>query len=458
MPQIVFVNPPRVGFHFGDNIEPLGILSLSAYLKKHGVTTALIDADYEQIDADSVVKRIISSGTNIVGISTTFPTEPYVLDLLNKIKTQNPKIKTILGGVHATLCSDELIKKSDSIDVIVRGEGEVALHEVVQELGGDNPDFSKIQGVTFKKENRIISTEERTQILNLDDYPIPDRSILPKDFYNKTKTAYVMTSRGCAYKCKFCASPILWQGCRLRSVNHVMQELHELKYKYGIQHLFFWDDILPIKKQRMIDLCNEMKGALSFTWGCYNRAELNDIETFKAMKKGGCLKIKYGVESSNPTFAKLMWKDSVLANIETAVSNTRKAGIFVHNSYQIGLPNETRESIRGTLELSKHLSPDYAYFFLFIPYKGTPMFKDAEPYIIESDFSKYWLFNSIIKLPTFTHSELLRELYNMWYEFYSFKGLDMVTYKEGDIFPEDIVNLIYYVQSKIYPQNDLTRF
>lgn len=388
MPDIMFINPPRIGFHFGDNIEPLGILSLSAYLKEHGISTALIDADYEQLNEEQVAHKAIESATTIIGISTTFPTEPYVLRLIHIIKESNPNVFIILGGVHATLCSEELLNKTNDIDIIIRGEGEIALYEIIQELGEMHPNFSKVQGVSYRQGNRIIRTAERTQIFNLDTFPIPDRSILPKGFYEKTKTAYVMTSRGCAYKCKFCASPILWQGCRLRSVDHVMRELMELKHVYGVKHLFFWDDILPVKKQRMIDLCNEMQGPLSFTWGCYNRAELNDLETFKAMKKGGCLKIKYGVESSNPEFAKMMWKDSVLANIQTAVINTRKAGIFVHNSYQIGLPNETHASIRGTLELAKHLNPDYAYFFLFIPYKGTPMYKDAEPYIVEHDFSK----------------------------------------------------------------------
>jgi radical SAM superfamily enzyme YgiQ (UPF0313 family) len=197
----------------------------------------------------------------------------------------------------------------------------------------------------------------------------------------------MVTSRGCPFTCTFCFDA---KGLfRQRSVANVMAEIRELKDRYKIREIAFWDDILTMNKAWTYEFCNEMEKE-DIVWSCYTRLDLVDEPLLSAMKKAGCWNIFFGIESGSDDLLKNITKKMTVAQMEEKVKIVKKIGIEIRGSFMIGLPGETPELARKTIDLAIRMDPDYAQFSITTPYPGTQLWDNFDKFgTLDKDFRNY---------------------------------------------------------------------
>lgn len=193
----------------------------------------------------------------------------------------------------------------------------------------------------------------------------------------------------------------------------------------------------------------------NMTFSCYARVENISPEIAKKLAYAGFTKVKMGIETSNSEMKRALNKEFTSKCAKNAVDTLRNEGIFSHTSFQIGFPEDTTADIDETIKLAKYLNPDYAYFFLFVPYPDTPLYKTLKDKVKTTDPQELWLFNPTLYYNNFSKIEILRELGRTWYEFYK----ERVSLTEPVInTPNDVVVYVNDLQKKIYSSRDKVKF
>lgn len=290
-----------------DTMPPLGILSLATVLKKEGHEVDLVPADVLHYRERDIENRIRDFGPRMVGVTTCTENRFDSFRLARVVKSLDPRIKTVLGGPHISMSGTDTLEHIPEVDILVHGEGEATVVELARMLeNGTN--FQGIRGISFRdadRPERIIQTQKRNPIMNLDTIPIPDRSILPMDRYRFTvngKRAYnIMTSRGCPFQCYFCATPVNW-GRRMRgqSPRRVLKEIETGIEQWGVEHIWFYDDTFNYDKKRVHEIMDLIiQRNLNITFTCEFRIDLVDEPLLEKMKRAGLENGCFGVEAGN---------------------------------------------------------------------------------------------------------------------------------------------------------------
>jgi radical SAM superfamily enzyme YgiQ (UPF0313 family) len=372
MKKILLINPPYqdyiYSFKQARNFHiSLGLAYLAAYLKKHNYAVDVLDANALMLSREQTVERVIKSDAEIIGITCLTLLMPIVLDMCKKIKEKSNIPKTIIvGGPHVTFMDKETLSDCEEIDVVVRGEGEGTL----KELMGDKP-LREIPGISYRDSSgAIVSNEDRELIKTLDDLPFPAREMFPLEKYNVgpifnrgvrgKKLATMITSRGCVAKCIFCSSTAFWKRYRMRSVSNIIDEIEYLISEYGVEQIHFVDDSLTASKKRITEFCELLKEKrIRITWVCYSRADTLTDEIIIKMKEAGCYGVQLGIESGSQRILDTINKRLKLDVIENAMKALRKANIKILCFFMIGLPGDDVQSTNETIEFSKKIKPDH---------------------------------------------------------------------------------------------------
>ncbi len=329
---------------------PLGCLYLISALEQAGIQVDF--RDYQTfssglsfpLDLDSF-QSFLSDSAPIVGVSCMISMLPFVLLGTKRFKESHPEHKVILGGPGPSGVATAIVSSLPWIDMVVRGEGETTLVEVLKALksGGD---LGLIPGITYRDRSGIHHNRPRPRVRNLDEiaFPAHDRVNL-SDYTNIS----IITGRGCPFKCAFCDVGPLWGNkAFFRSIDNVMEELDFLKSKYNLNSVHIGDDTFDLQRGRTETLCEEIKG-LGLNWSCLARVDLMDEDLLDRMAKAGCDAVFLGIESGS---------DDVLKRINkkfTIEEATRKVEMFaryipeVITSYIWGFPFETMEDFKLTL-------------------------------------------------------------------------------------------------------------
>ncbi|MFC1965898.1 B12-binding domain-containing radical SAM protein [Chloroflexota bacterium] len=398
--RVLLIAPPfyrLLGSHY--NGLHLGIAYIAAVLKEHGHFVKIYNADYvgttEYLDQKQLFenypsyKTILYDSTNpiwseikenisgfapdIVGITMLTANYKAAKIIANIVKSLNASIKVVVGSVHPTLDPEGILAGED-FDYAIRGEGEFAFLELA-----DNREEDKIQGLSFKKGNRIIHNESRPFIDDLDILPHPCRD----SFLNDTKNfdfGYLITGRGCPFSCAYCASPRLWQRkVRLRSISNVISELEYLHINYNDSIIHFADDTFTLNKHRAKEICQQIiDRRLRIKWVCDTRADCLDKELVALMKRAGCIRVKIGVESGSDRILKAMRKGVTKEQIRQAVGLIKGEVLPLTAYLMAGFPGETNEDLQQTIELARELDVDYYSLSIVAPYYGTKIWSDLE--------------------------------------------------------------------------------
>ncbi len=407
------INPPLSGFEQAaglkgiENVmQPLGIGYLAAILEKNNFYIKIIDARVLKIDFKQLLRILKKIHPDIIGITATVLEIQKSIEFSDLLKMEFPDTLLIIGGPHFT--STPLLTMQQSVfDIGVIGEGEYTFLEIVQEISKlekgsnlSNLQLEKIKGIVFRDNGEIKFNKPRSYIKDLDALPFPARHLYPPlsiyrpvpASYKKLPLGHIMTSRGCPHQCIFCDRKVFGNRTRMRSPKNIVDELEVIIKDYNAKEIKFFDDTFTLNKNRIFEIFKEMKKRnLKFPWSCLTRVNYVDYPLLKAMKKAGCWQIAFGIESGDQRMLDIMKKGTTVEQNRKAVIWAKKAGLNVRAYLVLGIPGETLQSIRKTIDFTKSLPFDVVTFYNLTIYPGNELYEmiKREGKLIHEDYSQY---------------------------------------------------------------------
>lgn len=358
MPKVALINPGKDERYAVQ--EPLNLGFIASFLLKHNIDVIIIN----ELAGQDVKKELEKYRPNIVGITAT---TPLVADAYRIAKlTRGMGILTVMGGVHASILPEEALQY---VNIVVKGEGELAMLDIV-------------------RNNIRAGIVSRPFIKNIDDIPSPARHLLQMDFYLQTKdrlpdtyldfvpphtkTAAILTSRGCPFACTFCHNTWRDAPYRFNSAERVISEIEGLIKDYGIQALFFIEDNFFVNRPRLKRICELIKEKkINIIWGANARVDNIDLETLKMAKAAGCRQVTFGFESGSQRILNVLNKKTTVEQNKRAVELCQQAGLIAQGTVMIGNPTETIEDVRLTQQFVKEIDAYSIGVCITTPFPGT---------------------------------------------------------------------------------------
>ncbi len=377
--KVLLIQPPHIYPH-GTRMPDCFPLNLgyiaSAIRERHDVE--ILDIWGNELSESEVVERlklIEKEDFGVIGITAMSMQFIYVRWLVDEIKKYSSAV-VVVGGALATHSTKTLLENTKT-DIAVMGEGEATFSEILDKFGKKG----NVNGIAFRKGRSIIRTAPREYIKDLDSIPFPAWDLFPIEKYiNRSITREdgrkmsVIAGRGCPYNCTFCSKN--FSGVRIRSAKNIADEIRELKKRYNIRFVEFLDELVVISKKRIFELCDELEG-LDIQWSCQGRLNIVDREMLERMKKAGCKRIGYGIESGSPKIIEIMNKRIDLDRAEKVIAETESAGIVMMPQLMFGMLGETRETLRETIEFCKRAHIGIQGMFTATPLPNTWLYEYA---------------------------------------------------------------------------------
>lgn len=421
--DLLLLDPPYkalkgVGSEHGYSI---GLLSLATYLAEHGFVAKVLTGNlllelpatesltfkvsqyaegqrlYSESIADdshliwnNITEYIKELRPKAVGLTFLTPASELVYKIAHVIKQYDEEIKIIVGGHHPTFCPDDVIMHR-CIDFVVRGEGEIPLLQLMQQLILSQPDFTTVPGLTYRREGEIVHNQDKVFIDNLDALPLPDRSLVLNCDFKRNKGHYITTARGCPYTCSFCSDRTLWSNkVRRRSVDNVISEIIYLSDHFELDYIDITDGTFTYDKAYVKSFCDALiEQKIGVRWRCTARYDNIDEELVGYLKSANCKALYFGLESGSEKTLKQYNKNTNIEGIVKASDIVYRSGIKIITSVLIGLPQETAEDIEQTLNLMKKIKSHIFDINSYIPLPGTDLYREMpEAEIKELDWSK----------------------------------------------------------------------
>ncbi len=364
-------------------LPPLGVGYLAAYAQTHGHQPVFVDGSALNYDIGTEADAILAEKPGVVGISCLTRLAPSAYALAQALKSRAPELPIVMGGPHVSSFWEHILEECPAIDVLVPGEGEETLAELLDCLDHQGA-YEKIPGIIFRdaQGNRVV-TPRREPVRDLDTLPHPLRTLYQRDLYiplpnqcRRTPATTVITARGCPYgRCAFCyqggkyASPY-----RRRSPENVLDEIARLKRDHGIREIIFWDDNFVTSPKWMDTFCSLLdREKMNITWTVQSRVNTVSEDILKRMAASGCYNIYYGLESGNQHMLEVAKKGITLEQSRRAVKAAHKAGMEVRASFIFAMPTETPAMAEDTIRFACELNVDWMIFYPFHFQPGTPL-------------------------------------------------------------------------------------
>lgn len=407
--------------------EPTFLAYAAAVLEDEGLDVELIDCRPFYLDV-GYLREKIDARVGLVVLQTSTPTIEDDIETAGALKAGNPGLKVALVGPHVTIFDEEILRARPEIDFVARGEYDYTIRDLALCLktGGD---LSSIEGLSFRRNGGVVRNKARPLIEELDLLPFPAHHFLPVEKYYEPlfigrPALRLITSRGCPYKCTFCAWPEVMYGRRVRTRSplNVADEIEFLKKRYGIKQFYFDDDTFIIDKRRVGAICDEiMRRGIKLPWDCLGRVDTVDLNLLQKMAKAGCAMIRYGVETSSQPILDNCKKGIKTEQVAQAFRLTRQAGIRSHATVMFGLPGESPASIEATIEFILKLNPDYVQFSIATPYPGTEFYQEAagKGWLIAKRWSDFDpVSNAVVQYPGLGKREIESAIRTAYRRFY----------------------------------------
>ncbi len=399
-------------------IPPLSLSYLAAVLQNEGIEVQILDLLVSQHSARKIRDKLAEYQPQMVGATCVTLNSPIASRNLKACKDFDPRIVTMLGGPHASFALKETLLRARWIDVVIIGEGERTIVELARALE-KGKDIQQVAGIAFREDSRVVKTEPRPLIENLDELPPPARHLLPLSKYRAIGApCTVITSRGCPYRCIFCSGPRLFgRRVRFRDPKLVADEIEQIHKEFGFERLNVVDDTFTINHRHARAVCDEiMRRNLKFQWNVFARADTVTADILKRMKQAGCSWLLYGVESASPEILKTIKKGTTPDDIRRGTKLATEAGIGVFNSFIFGLPGESPETARLSLAFAHELNRDYDAkygFHLLSPLPGTELYEKPKEYglrILSRNWAKYDANEPITETATMSPQQVLEHM------------------------------------------------
>ena len=389
-------------------VEPrLGLCYLASYLNERGHCAKILDANALNLSDEEILERISFLKPKMIGFSAVTTEISGIYSFSKKVKQRFPKVMIVVGGPHVTFTAKRTFEEAPEMDFIVIGEGEKTLFELCEALEREKS-LKDIKGLAFRQENSIGINESREFVDNLDSLPFPLTDGLPLDLYKecllddfreKGRFFTVMSARGCPYNCVFCSAPKMWRRqYRLRSMKNFVDEMEQL-YRKDVKKFRILDDTFTSSEKRVLEFCREIeKRKMKISFSCFGRVNVVNERMLKALKQAGCKSINYGVESGSSEILKRVRKNITLERAKEVIALSKKLGLTTFASFMIGLPGDTNETIRRTIDFAKECNPSFAEFYITTPFVGTEIYYEwkEKGWIDERDWNKFSLRRSSV--------------------------------------------------------------
>lgn len=420
MKKVMLITPP---YHSGV-VESagtwlnLGFIYIAGSLRNAGYDVEIYDAMSYFHDYTEIAKRIETHKPDVVATTAITASINDCIEICKLSKRINPEIITILGNVHPTFMWEEILNEHYTcVDYIVRGEGEITLPELLN-CHFSNGSVSKVKGIAFWADGRAIATPAREYITDLDliegAWDLVDWGIYTYRPTPDSVLAIVNSSRGCNQQCSFCSQQLFWsRKWRAKSPEKFVSEIEHIHTKYGVNAAMIADETPTYDRQRwerILDLLIERSMDIELFMETRVRDIVRDRDILWKYREAGIVHIYVGVESTSPDTLKKFEKDVSVEESRLAIELINKHDIISETSFVLGMPEETEESIRSTIELAKHYNPDMAFFLAIAPWPYANIYKELKPYVAAKDYSKYNLIEPVVKPVNMTIDELRDEL------------------------------------------------
>jgi anaerobic magnesium-protoporphyrin IX monomethyl ester cyclase len=375
--------------------SPLGVASLTAQLRQHGIETRIFDCTFktfEQIKGD-----IIAFHPEIVGIYSMITLSRNTLRLASMVRTYLPECLVVAGGPMPTLYPE---RYSQQFDAIFRGEADLSFPNFCWDYFDLKVTRNNLQRMPAQRyaglfiKNRVVSIENpcihHTEA-EIETFPLPDRSDFDHAAYQRewfqksgSKTTSIMTTLGCPFNCDFCSKPVFGNLFRRRNLDSVFAEIETILC-LGYDSLWIADDNFTLSLSYLKKFCQRMAGR-QIKWACLSRSTGINQEIAEIMKEGGCKRVYLGLESGSQATLKLMNKKATLEDGLNAVNHFRKAGVEVAAFFIVGYPGESEATIEETFKFAMKLPLDEISFNVPFPLPGSKLFERVN----EIDEKKDW--------------------------------------------------------------------
>lgn len=334
-------------------------------------------------------ERLDLRGFDAVGFSVSASATFDVIRRARIVSDHDDGALLMAGGVHANFYPEQTLRALE-VDVVGVGDCEETFLEILDQ--SKSRQFEKIAGVCFSRDGQLITTPQRAVHRDIDHLPLPARHLLPvedlvmSDRLSSTdiRMAHVMFSRGCPYKCGFCA--VAGTQMQYRSGASARAELEQLVEQYDVGGFAVVDDNFIIHRKKVLEICAEIED-LELRWSALSRVNVVNPDLLAALRRAGCLELKFGMESGSQAVLDAMRKNTKPEQIRRAVLDARAADINVKLFLIHGFPGETLATTRETIRLLEELAPavDRVSLFRFVPLPGTEVYNNPERYRLRPD-------------------------------------------------------------------------
>ncbi len=405
----------------------LGLGYIAAVLEKHGYPIQYVDMFASNVTLGKLRAFLAKEPPRYVGITTDVATINTSRDVARIVKKINSKCTVIVGGFNIGLYPEEILD-FPYFDIGVIGEGELTIVDLMEKLEA-GIDLGTVPGIAYKQDGKIHRTGTREIIRDLDALPYPARHLMPTKNYisSISKLGYLTTmlaSRGCPFNCLYCIKD---HNFRMRTPANVVDEIEHIVKELGIHEIYFCDPTFTVNQQRVIEICKEIiKRRLDVVWEAATRVDSVSPELLRWMKRAGCARIQYGIESGDPRVLRLLRKRITISQIKDAFRWAKQNDLDILASFMIGCPGDDLASIERTVDFAIKLDPQYIVFTIATIGPGTDMHDLAvkQGIVDENQWRRYMRGeNKEMPNPIFTSKEydrkklevLLKRAYRRFY-------------------------------------------
>lgn len=445
--NVLLIQPPLtlLSHEIYSVVPPLGLAYIGAVLENAGHKVEIIDSvalnwksplrigDKIHIGLkwDDIGLYIKRSKPDVVGVSCSFSSQSHNAHRVAQLaKAYDDEVPVIFGGAHPSALPESVLKDRN-VDYVVIGEGEATTLDLLRSVK-EGASLRKIDGCAYKEGPEIKVNPRRQFIQDLDSLPLPAHHLLPMKKYFDAKSSHgpelmrtpftsMITSRGCPFNCVFCSIHAIWgHRWRPRSPENVLLEIEHLVDTYGIRELHFEDDNLTLDRKRIEKICGMiLERGLDIKWTTPNGVAIWTLDKplLQMMRKSGCYKLCFGIESGDADTLKFIRKPIKLLQAEKVIKWANEVGIWTHGFFVIGFPYESKEAIDRTLNFAVKSDLDFASFFIATPYPGTDLLNTVKKEGMINDhvnFGDLRVSEAAVRTKHFTNEQLnslQREMY-----------------------------------------------
>ena len=434
--RILFIHPNyrSGGAEIAGNWPPAWVAYLTGALRKAGFDDIhFVDAMTNNLSEGEIRVKMAEIQPDVVGVTSITPSIYAAERCLQIAKEVVPDAVGVLGGVHATFMYKQVFSEAPWVDVIVRGEGEEIVVDLMQAIaeGRWPADRRRIHGLAFLDGEEIVATPAAATVKDLDGLD-PDWSILEWEKYTyiplNTRVAIPNMARGCPFTCSFCSQWKFWRDYRVRDPKAVVDEIEKLVEEHDVGFFILADEEPTINRKKFVQFCQELidRGLPDrVKWGINTRVTdiLRDEELLPFYRKAGLVHISLGTEAAAQMKLDQFNKETKVEDNRRAIQLLREADIFTEAQFIVGLDNETPETLEETFQMCWDWQPDLANWAMYTPWPFTPLFQEMKDQVEVFDFSRYNFVNPIMKPAAMDRATLLDRVMHNYRRFYSRKAL-----------------------------------